>query len=200
MAYTPPSGDNVNFSFTGGYTPPSGGAVNFSFTDHSRSKLRQLEQIRNAITYDDNVVNVNTYDVAEPTISGSLENDTNVIRTLIKQLKGTTNWYDDPGIDIVTLYNTFTSGAGEKYIESVSGTITKNVEHVLPDSLTYTPTSVSGQEGANMDIFIDGMLLAADTGSYGVNADRDYGETSSSGITFRFDVQSGCNITYVIRQ
>jgi len=31
MAYTPPAGDAVNFSFTGSYTPPSGSAVNFLF-------------------------------------------------------------------------------------------------------------------------------------------------------------------------
>jgi len=29
--YTPPSGDEVDFSFSGDYTPPSGGNVNFLF-------------------------------------------------------------------------------------------------------------------------------------------------------------------------
>jgi len=28
LIYTPPAGDNVNFSFTGSYTPPNGDAVN----------------------------------------------------------------------------------------------------------------------------------------------------------------------------
>jgi len=28
LIYTPPTGDNVNFSFTGEYTPPNGDAVN----------------------------------------------------------------------------------------------------------------------------------------------------------------------------
>ena len=51
-----------------------------------------------------------------------------------------------------------------------------------------------------MDVFVDGQLLAADTGAAGVNADRDYGETTASGVTFRFDVQVGRNITYMIRQ
>ena len=63
----------------------------------ARSLLRQLEQIRRAATYNDDVASANTSAVAEPTVSGSLEQDTNVFRTLMKQLKGTTNWYDDPG-------------------------------------------------------------------------------------------------------
>ena len=31
MAYTPPSGDNVDFTFSGDYTPPAGDNVNFLF-------------------------------------------------------------------------------------------------------------------------------------------------------------------------
>jgi hypothetical protein len=31
MAYTPPAGDNVDFTFTGGYTPPAGDGVDFLF-------------------------------------------------------------------------------------------------------------------------------------------------------------------------
>ena len=166
----------------------------------ARSLLRQLEQIRRASNYDDQVANVNTSGVAEPTVSGSLEDDTNVIRTLIRQLKGTTNWYDEPVTNLADLYSSINAGIGEKYIESVSSTITKNVEHALPYSITYTPDATSGQEGSNMDVYIDGQLLAADTGSFGANADRDYGETSASGITFRFDIQEGRNITYVVRE
>jgi len=43
-------------------------------------------------------------------------------------------------------------------------------------------------------------LLAADTGAAGVNADRDYAETSTTSITFRFNIQPGRNITYVVKQ
>lgn len=92
------------------------------------------------------------------------------------------------------------SGVGEKYVESVSTSITKNTPYTLPYSLTYTPEATAGREGKNMDIFVDGQLLAADTGSNGANADRDYGETSSTQITFRFDIQAGRNITYIVRQ
>ncbi len=31
MAYTPPSGDDVDFTFSSGYTPPSGDDVDFTF-------------------------------------------------------------------------------------------------------------------------------------------------------------------------
>jgi hypothetical protein len=92
------------------------------------------------------------------------------------------------------------AGVGEKYVESVSSDIDKNTLYNLPYSISYTPESTSGREGKNLDIYVDGQLLAADTGSYGANADRDYGETTASGVTFRFDIQTGRNITYIVRQ
>jgi len=98
------------------------------------------------------------------------------------------------------LADSIDAGVADKYIESVQSLISKNVEHPLPYSLAYTPYAVAGEEGKNMDVFVDGQLLAADTGAAGVNADRDYGETTASGVTFRFDVQVGRNITYMIRQ
>jgi len=91
------------------------------------------------------------------------------------------------------------SAAGIKYIEETSGTITANTEHALPYSIIYTPYSGSGREGKNMDVYVDGQLLAADTGASGANADRDYAETTTSGITFRFTIETGRNITYVVR-
>lgn len=107
-------------------------------------------------------------------------------------------------VDLDTaLYNLAQSveaGVGEKYVESVSTQINKNTPHTLPFSITYTPDSTPGREGKNMDVYVDGQLLAADTGVNGANADRDYGETSSTTITFRFDVHVGRNITYVVRQ
>jgi len=91
------------------------------------------------------------------------------------------------------------TSAAAKYIETITSDITMNVEHSLPSSATYTPYSNAGEEGKNMDVWLDGQLLMADTGAAGVNADNDYGETSTSGITFRFTVYSGTNLTYVIR-
>jgi hypothetical protein len=96
--------------------------------------------------------------------------------------------------------DSITAGVAEKYVEEVSGDISAGVEHLLPTGLTYTPVTTSGEEGANMDVYVGGQLLAASTGALGVNADRDYAETSTSGITFHFDVQDGRNITYMIRQ
>lgn len=92
------------------------------------------------------------------------------------------------------------AGVGEKYVESVGSAITKNTPHTLPSSITYTPDATAGREGKNMDVYVDGQLLAADTGTNGANADRDYGETSTTQVTFRFDIQAGRNITYVVRQ
>lgn len=92
------------------------------------------------------------------------------------------------------------AGVGEKYVEAVASEITKNTPHTLPYSINYTPESTAGREGKNMDVYVDGQLLAADTGSAGANADRDYGETSVSQVTFRFTIQAGRNITYIVRQ
>lgn len=91
------------------------------------------------------------------------------------------------------------AGTTAKYVESVSTLITANSAHALPYSILYTPCSTAGREGKNMDIYVDGQLLAADTGTNGANADRDYAETTTSGVTFRFDIQVGRNITYIVR-
>jgi hypothetical protein len=97
--------------------------------------------------------------------------------------------------------------AGRKYVESVALEITKNTTHYWPAEwgLTYTPSFIPGKEGANVDVYIDGQLLAADTGNGGINADRDYAEeegptTTASGFMFRFTIQAGRNITYIVRQ
>ena len=63
----------------------------------ARSLLRQLEQIRNSVTYDDVVVSPYTGAVAEPSVSGTLEGDMNVLRTITKELKGTGDWFGDLG-------------------------------------------------------------------------------------------------------
>ena len=69
--------------------------------DAQRSLLTQYEQIRRTGTYDDTVSGTNTQAVAEPTTStvsglsdSVLEHDMNVIRTLVKQIKGTGTWYE----------------------------------------------------------------------------------------------------------
>jgi len=101
---------------------------------------------------------------------------------------------------INTIQGALDATSGAKYVESVGTQIDSNTAHALPYSITYTPVSTAGQEGANMDVYVDGQLLAADTGAAGVNADRDYAETSTTSITFRFNIQPGRNITYVVKQ
>lgn len=102
--------------------------------------------------------------------------------------------------NLKSVSDNLTDSNGYKFVESVSGTITKNIVHTLPYSQAYTPESTSGIEGQNMDVYVDGQLLSADTGTAGVNADRDYAESSTIQVTFRFDIQEGRNITYVVRK
>lgn len=89
------------------------------------------------------------------------------------------------------------SSSAEKYVESVSVDVNKNTPHNTPAA--YTPVATVGEEGSNMDVYVNGQLLAADTGAAGANADRDYAETSTSTVTFRFKLHSGMNVTYIIR-
>jgi len=104
--------------------------------------------------------------------------------------------------ELADISDSVDAGVAEKYVESVAVAITKNTPHTIPVAIVggYTPEATAGREGAHMDIYVDGQLLAADTGSNGANADRDYGETSTSQVTFRFDIQTGRNITYMVRQ
>ena len=99
---------------------------------------------------------------------------------------------------------TVAAGVGEKYVESVDTEITKNTPHTLPTAIVssggYTPSATAGREGMNMDIYVDGQLLAASTGTNGSEADRDYQEASSTTVTFLFTIQAGRNITYIVRQ
>lgn len=88
------------------------------------------------------------------------------------------------------------AGVADKYVESISAGFNAETLHALPFGITYTPHSTSGREGMNMDVFVDGQLLAADASGN----PRDYAETSTSGITFHFDIQAGRNITYMVRE
>ena len=85
-----------------------------------------------------------------------------------------------------------------KYTEELVSDIDANVEHALPDGASYTPYYGTGEEGRNMNVWVEGQMLCADTGVSGINMDRDYAETSASGITFRFDIDAGSNIVYMI--
>jgi len=108
---------------------------------------------------------------------------------------------DDLDTALKDIADDVAAGVGDKYVESVASAIAKNTTHTIPVAIgTYTPESSAGREGKNMDIYVDGQLLATDTGVAGANADRDYAEVSSTQITFRFNIQAGRNITYIVRQ
>jgi len=107
---------------------------------------------------------------------------------------------DDLDVALKTLSDALDDASASKHVETVDSEISANVFHSLPGGLTYTPEDTAGIEGAYMDVYVDGQLLSADTGAAGVEADRDYQETTVSGIKFRFDVQVGRNITYIIRK
>ena len=111
-----------------------------------------------------------------------------------------TSSIDALDIQLKIVSDGISSSSGVKVIEEVSTTIHKNTPHTLPGGRTYTPDSTVNEEGKNMDVYVNGQLLAADSGVNGANADRDYGETSSTQITFRFKVRKRSVITYVIRQ
>jgi hypothetical protein len=93
-----------------------------------------------------------------------------------------------------------TASSGDRYTEELSGDVNAGELHSLPYSITYTPDATVGQEGQNMDVYVNGQLLAASSGLNGANEDRDYAETTASGITFHFDVYSGSNVVYMVRQ
>jgi hypothetical protein len=92
------------------------------------------------------------------------------------------------------------AGVAEKYVEVVVADIPAGTAHQLPTGLSYTPDATSGQVGSNMDVYLDGQLMSASTGTSGANADKDYAETSPTHITFHFDVYQYSNITYKIRE
>jgi hypothetical protein len=84
----------------------------------------------------------------------------------------------------------------QKYVYTTPSKLTKNVAATLPYTLTYTPFASDTQPGKNMDIYVDGQLLAAD---YNTLGDNDYEETSANQWTPHFNVRKNSNITFVIR-
>jgi hypothetical protein len=107
---------------------------------------------------------------------------------------------DSLDIKLKDLFDAVNASTGSRYIETPSSDIVAGTTHTLPYSLTYTPESTSGQEGKNMDVFVNGQLLNASTGTDGDEEDRDYSEVSGTQIKFHIDVNAYSNIMYVVRQ
>jgi len=248
--YVPPSGDDVNFDFGGGYVTPSGDAINFDFNEYSysggvkivyphrrlMSDLAEYEWFRtdfitkvegDPILLQD-MLNLMSYVGASDgdfstadtwtNISGAyslysnpsdLQTAIDVLNTSIGDATFTEDNYIADGDSIaaalekldIQLANASESTGnsfGVKHIIDVSSTISKNTPYTL--GFTYTPDSTSGQEGKNMDVYVNGQLILADTGTNGANADRDYAETDGSNITFRFDVVDPATIICFVKQ
>ena len=99
-------------------------------------------------------------------------------------------------VSMYALSQSVADGVAEKYVQVVTSDISAGTAHQLPVGVTYTQSA----SGSNMDVYLDGQLLAASTGTNGANADRDYAETSPTHITFHFDVYQYSNIVYKVRK
>lgn len=84
--------------------------------------------------------------------------------------------------------------APDKLVEDIAAPIAAEGAHTIPHGATYTLDDTG--EGLNLDIYVNGQLLAVDSGS----VNRDYEETSTSSVTFHFTVEEDSNLTYIVRQ
>jgi len=101
---------------------------------------------------------------------------------------------------IYDLSQSVSASVAELYVEVTASGTSKNTPYTLPYGITYTPDATVGQEGSNLDVFMDGQLLSASTGVNGLERDKDYAEVNSTQIMFHFDIYEGSNITYKVRQ
>jgi len=97
--------------------------------------------------------------------------------------------------DLETTVSGIASG-GQKYVYTMTSATAPEASITLPYSLAYTPFASDQQPGKNMDIYVDGQLLAAD---YNTLGDNDYEETGVNSWTPHFAIRNNANITYVIR-
>lgn len=78
-----------------------------------------------------------------------------------------------------------------KVTERLTSQLTAETAHTLPGANSYTLGN-----GANMDVYLNGQLLQADA----VAEERDYDETSTTQVTFHFNIRQNSFLTYVIRK
>lgn len=107
---------------------------------------------------------------------------------------------EDLDVKLKEIEDSLDATSAAKYVLELSSDVSAGNETFLPTGVTYTPDDTSGQEGSNMDVFVNGQLVSASTGVGGVNEDKDYAETSISGVTFHMDLYQYTNITYMVRQ
>ena len=80
----------------------------------------------------------------------------------------------------------------DKQILRETGTVTSGSAITLPNAQTYT---VSHPGGKNMDVYLNGQLMQANTGT----ELRDYLEASSTTIKFTFNVKKNSYISFIVR-
>jgi hypothetical protein len=157
--------------------------------DWQRSLLTQYEQIYRTVTYDDNIDNVNTQSVSEPsssTVSGTsdsvLEHDMNVLRTILKQIKGTDDWFSD----IPKYFDPTNTDSSDSENKQLSLTSIKN--NTL-DSKTIILAILEDNSGNGISLNVgDSGFLYSSTLKYSVYDDRRglpiYSSTTNSGTYF----------------
>jgi hypothetical protein len=97
------------------------------------------------------------------------------------------------------LSSSVSAGTEDKYVVEVASNITAGTAYQLPSGVTYTPDATGGQEGSNLDVYLDGQLLSASTGINGINEDKDYAETDSTHITFHLDIYQYSILTFKVK-
>lgn len=106
---------------------------------------------------------------------------------------------DDLDTSMYALSQTVAGGVEKKYIVTVDADYVAGESYTLPVGVSYTPSSAVSQQGKNMDVYLDGQLMAASTGALGVNEDKDYAETSSTTIAFHFPIYQYSNLMFKVR-
>lgn len=122
--------------------------------------------------------------------------DTTYSGTYISSGQSITDSLDALDSSLLTLSQTVTDGISDKHVAVVASGIAAGTAYQLPVTVSYTPSSM----GLNMDVFLDGIMLAASSGEGGVNQDKDYAEISPTHVAFHFDVYQYSNITFQVRQ
>lgn len=107
--------------------------------------LNQFFQIKQSDTYDDAIVDSHTVGVAEA--QTRLEGDLNVIRTRLKALLGTSDWYLDGADTIADLDSRATAIEDKRFIKKVR-------TDVLTAANSYF-SDVSGLDINAVDVFVD---------------------------------------------
>jgi hypothetical protein len=153
----------------------------------ARSRLRQLEQLRSTEVYDDTLNQALAEDAGRV-----LESDLNHIRTQLKLLNQTPNWYDPPTGQPIDMFNA----------QIESGPI-----------LAGTALDAGGEYDAgspyDLSVFLNGVILLPSTISgYVVTTSHDYQEVRANGtlaqsgdlgrkIKLNFDLVSGDIIQFI---